>query len=363
MANMIRSSVSALVHKADYIARRSLPKPGDILVKPGETVNVSQIVGNCDMPGDKAFFNLAMIMGVSSRSIPRYMQVQIGQEVEVGSVIAQKKNWRGKRFFRAPIAGSVESYNVKTGELIMRRPPICYMLEAGFDGEVLEVHDQQMVDIRTTAHVLLGCFGLIKPSQGKIQVLSEDSVIEEKHIDGGCCDRIVVSKGAINFAIIRRAMSMGVKGLVAGSISAREFHKYVSAGGLSPDSENQLSVIITEGFGDYQMRDEFWDYLVTLNGVTAMMDEVGYEKEAAIVLPLEYSKDNTRKLLKQITPFKKNQLVRVIAGLNYGKLAKVVSGRMLNGDELYGETAEMILIKLENGLETAMPRWNLEAYQ
>ena len=208
--------------------------------------------------------------------------------------------------------------------------------------------------------------GIGPATVGQVEVLSEGQEdLEEKHIDGGCCDRILISGGAITYGVIKRAMAMGVRAIVAASIPAGDFIEYREKewGGVRDDDRAKtIGVIITEGFGRHKMRLDILEFFHALKGQMVVLDEITGITGLGVIVPLgsEQTYSQVSQLRKDVVKMKKLERVRIIAGEQFGMMGRIVSGSFIRGEETLGAEVELVRLKLDSGEEVVVPRWNIE---
>jgi len=367
MTTFVRESISKNLIKATYPIRRELPARGQLAVRPGDRVTATQVIGQCKMPGDSEYFRLSSMLGVSPRQIQKYLRKQIGEHLRVNEEVAARTFFGRKRSFRSPIDGTLTEIDDKTGQVIIQRNSIDFSLEAGFEGEISRVEDSRMIDINVVATILQGMMGIGLPVMGTIETVTEagESLLS-RHIDGGCCDHILISSGPIDYELLKRAMAMGVRGIIAGSIPARDFQDYIAKecdGDVDGPKSKAIGLILTEGFGKIRMRQQFWEFLSGLRGELVLMNELTNGKPGLI-----YPSENYQVPLggvhsseRSFIPLKSRQRVRLIAGLHFGQEGVIANERIVASEDPEEPGPDMIKVQLDGGAAVLVPRWNLEA--
>jgi hypothetical protein len=304
---------------------------------------------------------------VSPRQVGRYLRKEIGEHLRVNEEVASRTFFGRKRSFRSPIDGTLTEVDEKSGQVIIQRNSIDFSLEAGFEGEVSHVEDNRIIDINVAATILQGILGIGLPVMGTIEIVTEagESLLS-RHIDGGCCDHILISSGPIDYELLKRAMAMGVRGIVAGSIPARDFQDYVAKecdGDVNGPKSKAIGLILTEGFGKIRMRQQFWEFLSGLKGELVLMNDLDNGKPG-VVYPSENYQVPLGGVLnseRSFIPLKSRQRVRLIAGLHFGQEGTVVSERIAAADSPEAPGVDMVKVQLDGGATAQVPRWNLEA--
>jgi len=369
MSILARESHSKYLTGVSYPIRRELPARGKVSVKVGDRVRAGQTIGECLVPGERNSFQISTVLGTSAWRIPRYMVKQIGDSIRANEEIAVRSSWGRKRSFRSPIDGTLKAVDPDSGKVTIQRGSVDYSLEAGFQGTVERVAEDRVIDIAVTATLLQGVMGIGLPVMGSVEIVTSDNeLLKARHIDGGCCDHILVSPGRIDYELLKRCMAMGVRGVVAGSISARDFQEYVNRecdGDVSGPKSKAIGLLLTEGFGDFRMRQPFWEFLRSLGGSLVLLDWLVSGKPA-LVYPTEHTQLSFARdhdPAQTFVPLRPRQRVRIIAGLQFGQEGTVVSEQLTEKPEVYGPGVELIQIRLGDGKTVFLPRWNIEATQ
>src|SRR6478609_7031646 len=140
--------------------RRMLPLPGTVLVNVGDTIHSDQVVAKAELPGKVFPLNLANQLSVSPGEIKEYLVKKEGDIVEKDEILAENKpliKWF-KTEIRSPVAGTIESVSLVTGQVLLREPPRVLRLLAYVDGTIVETIPQQGVVVETTCSLVQGIF-------------------------------------------------------------------------------------------------------------------------------------------------------------------------------------------------------------
>jgi hypothetical protein len=251
-----------------FLARRSLPIAGEVLVREGDRVNARDVVAQATLPGDIHIVNVAHELGVSAGDVPRAMKIKAGDAVQPGDVIAGTPGlfgWFPSQAV-ARVVGTVESISNITGQVILRGTPIPVQVRAYATGRVVEVLPAEGVVVESAATFIQGIFGIGGEAYGTLRLLTASpaepltpNLLQEDHRGA-----IVVAGGRIHGAAVRRAIELGVSGIVAGGIDdqdLREILGYDLGVAITGTEQVGLTLIVTEGFGDIAMADRTFSLL------------------------------------------------------------------------------------------------------
>lgn len=355
-----------------YRAVRTLPISGDVLVTPGEDVTADQIVARTHQPGELFPLNLANQLNLSPGDLSRAMQVQVGQKVRKGEVLAVSPGLFG--FFRqevvSPADGVIESISHVTGQVILRGPPIPVQVNAFVAGQVVEVHATSGATIETTAAFLQGIFGVGGEQQGTLRVVTSDP---QSDLTADCLTEehrhaIVAGGRKIDGAAVTRARELGVHALIAGGIDDQDLKEilgYDLGVAITGTETLGLTVIITEGFGKIAMAQRTFELLSSLQGRLASVNGATQIRAGVlrpeIVVPLTETAP-----VQEVAPRVGGGIlqigvpVRLIRDPWFGELG-VVSALPVEPQVLEsGSRARVLEVRCQSGRNVIVPRANVE---
>lgn len=262
-----------VTRRATIRKKRQLPLAGEVLVSEGETVQRDRVVARTELPGDVTTLNLVNRLGVTPDELPDFMLRKEGEPVESGEPLAETRpfiKWF-KTTVESPVSGAVESVSPVTGQVILRGPPRPVQVRAYVDGTVVETIPGEGVVIETAGAFLQGIFGIGGESWGAIHPLAAtpDERLSEDRIDASCAGRICIAGGLVTLDLIRKAREIGAAGLIGGGIRDRDLRSllgYDLGVAITGTEEIDLTVVVTEGFGDIAMATKTFDILNERNG-------------------------------------------------------------------------------------------------
>ena len=155
------------------------------------------------------------------------------------------------------------------------------VVPAGMYGRVVDVTQRGGIIIEGSVALIHGMIGAGHQVAGVLQIVQTDP--QNQQLSPGA---ILVVPGTLTFAMLRQALLAGVVGIVAGSISAKDFEGFLNADLIQIfndiDIEHaqanlpQLTVMCTEGLGSGVMHDSVMTELqhhqgaiVLLTGITS----------------------------------------------------------------------------------------------
>lgn len=349
---------------------RRLPILGEVLVKEGDRVDFSTIVAETMIPGEPRIIKIAAELGILEVDLKDYMKVIVGDEVKKEDPIAEYNAFFGllKKQIYSPITGSIESISTVTGQVIIREEPIPLSLDAYIPGIIVQVLENEGVIIETNAAFIQGIFGIGGETHGELRVATENpsetlthNLIEED--DDG---KIVVGGSLVTKETLERALEVGVNGIVTGGIkdvSLEEILGYELGVAITGHEDINLTLIITEGFGDIAMNprtlDVFKEHegrIACINGATQI--RAGVIRPEVIIphenFELEETSDELSGGMKQGTS------IRVIRQPNFGHLGRVVDLPVELQKVKTESKVRVVKVELEDGRIVTVARANIE---
>jgi hypothetical protein len=236
-------------------------------VKEGDKVEAESVVAHCEVSAGQRLVKVAHMIGVSRRSVKKYLLRSIGDRIYQGEIIARKKGVLGvgKKELRSPVDGVITDVD-QNGDIIVKFLPLPVRLVAGAPGMVVNIREDS-ITVRTFGTEIKGASGLGKAREGILKIIAKPNefIIPQK-IDASCQGRIVIGGSYLNRAAIEKALTVGVKGIVVGGIDYRDF---VS---LGINSDVGITIIVTEGFGNVTMGKDIYEAFNKLNDKFAFIN-------------------------------------------------------------------------------------------
>lgn len=359
-----------VTRRATIRKRRQLPLTGEVLVSEGESVQRDRVVARTELPGDVTTLNLVNRLGVTPDELPTFMLKSEGEPVESGEPLAETRpfiRWF-KTTVESPVTGTVESVSPVTGQVILRGPPRPVQVKAYVDGAVVESIPGEGVVVETVGAFLQGIFGIGGESWGAIHMLatSPGERLPEDRIDASCTGKILIAGGLITLDLIRKAREFGAAGLIGGGIRDHDLRSllgYDLGVAITGAEEIDLTVVVTEGFGDIAMARKTFDILNERNGDEASMSGAT-QIRAGVLRPEIIVPDTGRSTVAEASVTREGLSVgdpiRTIRAPYFGKTGVVTS----LPSELAPVESEIrvrvLEVQFENGQRAVIPRANAE---
>jgi hypothetical protein len=349
---------------------RRLPIPGEVLVGVGERVDFDTVVARTFIPGNPSLVPVSDILNIFENDAPHYMVKDVGDEVSKDEVIAVKSTFFGlsKKVVTSPCDGVIKEISEFTGAALIREPDIQVEVKAYIPGKVVEVLPKIGVLIETEAAYLQGIFGIGGENHGELVLVAitpEDSLTADM-VSSECKGKILVAGAMVTGDAIRKAIEVGVIGIVSGGIESAELTDllgYDIGVAITGQEELGITLIVTEGFGKMGMPEkvfhllkDFDNHQVAINGATQIRAGV---LRPEIIIPSIGSMEETGEPELE-SGMKIGTPIRIIRAPYFGRIG-TVAGLPISLQEIETESnVRVIEVMLENGERVIVPRANVE---
>ena len=358
----------------DLHLERRLPLKGEVVVQVGQEVSWDTVVAKTNLPGSVSMVNIAAMLGVEPSEVPECMLKAQGDAVGKGEGLARSKGFFG--YFRstleAPISGTVESISGVSGQVVIRAQAEPVEVCAYVNGVVERCLENEGVVIASRGVLIQGIFGIGGETSGRLSVLanSPDQPLKPEDISEKDRDCVVVGGSLATNAVLHKAISCGVKGLVVGGIDDKDLRDFLGydLGVAITGSENKgITLIITEGFGEIPMSERTFALFLEHVGDFASMSgatqiRAGVIRPEIIIPrhPLNLNAQPCDHKAPTTEPFCPGARVRLIREPHFGALATVINLPVQPVQIPTGAKVRVAEIELTDGERMVIPRANLE---
>jgi len=354
---------------------RKLPIRGDVLVKEGDVVSHDTTIAVTDVQGDPTLINVAAELELpieDGGGIEEFMLKKKGDSVKKNETIAFKQSFFGllKKEVRSPTAGTLVFFSDVTGQAVVEAPPNRVELKGYIPGTVVEVMPSEGAVIETYGAFIQGIFGIGGETHGELTMVAKNpgDTLTPEQITAEHSGKVIVGGALVTGAAVRKAVEVGVKGIVVGGITygdLKDFLGYTIGVAITGNEEKGLTLIITEGFGEMKMLEKTFELLkkfsgslACINGATQIRAGV-MRPEVIIPRKLVDSKESSQaesstESMTIGTP------VRLIRQPNFGATGTVVKLPVQLQVVETESPVRVLTVKLENGKQVTVPRANVE---
>ncbi len=273
---------SRIAPAATIRRQRLLPIAGDVIVEPGDTVEPTDVVARCLLPGALRVVDVSRALRVPRGEAGRWMRKKMGDLVQTDDLLAVRQGVLGRPLSqcRAPFAGRVLAFH--DGLVLLETTPVNFDLHACIRGWVDSITPGRGAVISTVGTVVQAAWGCGGIAKGMLRVLVDDpgTVLRDHHIDAACRGAFVVTGQIVHEDVLNRAAELGIGGLIAGSASADLYPRL---------QRLPYPVLITEGFGPLPLSRLALSLLQWNDGREAMVSTdsqtVQGETRSEVVIP------------------------------------------------------------------------------
>jgi hypothetical protein len=260
--------------------KRTLPAPGQILCPVGDYVSADTVVAETNLATGYRLLDLDKILAARISNIDKVLLKKIGDVVQEGEPIARTRGF-AKRECLAPVQGKI--LDARGNRVLIEAAGQHVELKAFYPGEVHRLIPARGVEIEITGALIQGVWGTGQETLGKIDVVVPDgkTALTADMINTAHMGKILVGGRTLDADVIVQAVHNQVRAVIVGSLQSA----------LLPVIEtNPVSVIITEGFGDFEMNSSAFELLHSLSGLEACFSPITQThwmaRRPEIVIPL-----------------------------------------------------------------------------
>lgn len=337
--------------KKAFQLARVFPGKGTPAVKVGQSVVGTDVIAHCEISAGQRLIKIAHVLGVAGGEVGKYLTRKIGDRIYQGEVIARKRAFfgLGKTEIKAPADGVIADIDSR-GDVILRFLPSRVRLVAAANGEVTEIGKDRII-IKTIVTQVRGFASQGTDREGTIQVIGgpKDFLLPAS-INAEAAGKILVGGALLERSALEKAVTIGVKGLVAGGMHYRDFEALGKGGDFG------ISLLITEGFGISPMGEDIWNFFKKAEGRSAFI----LGRDGQVILPdIEETEESGKAADVSWRPLQLGDKVRLFQGEGgelLGEVKELLGEQILNS----GILTEVAKVSLRNGEEAILPAANLE---
>ncbi len=350
---------------------RKLPIKGKIAVELNQKVEPDTVVARAYLPGELHAVKIAEKMGLEPVEIEGALQVEKGDRVTKEQILAMKKTFFGLFTSRAlsPIDGTVEYYAPATGHMGIREHHKLLEVDAYIKGTITEIFPGDGVAVTARGGFIQGIFGVGGERRGTIRLVasSPEEPLTADKIPADCKGEILVGGSVVTADALRKAVDAGSIGVIIGGIvneDLADFLGYEIGVAITGQEDIDLTLVVTEGFGQMTMAQRTFQLLRELEGMEASFSgatqiRAGAVRPEIIVPATGETPDSPEESVSQ--QFEIGTKIRIIRVPYFGRLATVSALPPELKEVATGSKVRMLEAKLVDTEEVvAVPRANVE---
>ena len=359
-----------VLKKTIFKKERILPLKGDVLVKSGDQLTPDTIVASTNLPGNVQMLKVSNILNIDPKDVMEALQVEEGQEVKKGDIIAETSGIFGmfKSSVESPVDGTIESISQSTGRVVVREAPIPVEVDAYVSGVVDDVVENEGIVLKSNAAFIQGIFGIAGEKRGDLLVVSSgpEEELTSDQITDDMKGKILIGGSFLSLEAYKKALSVQVAGIVVGGFNYYDLKAilgYNLGVAITGTEKLNTALIVTEGYGSIPMSEATFSLLKENDGKAASINGATQIRAGVIrpeiVIPIDTGNTDDDSKSKMPEGIQEGSTVRVIRSPNFGKIGKVIS---LPAELNKMESETMVRVAEINidGKNILIPRANLE---
>ncbi len=287
VSKAIRATVGDKVSQGDLLATTQKTFWGEVkeVLAPcdGTVEYVSKTQGRIIIREDPRSAKPMCIVPVCSKldvwpwMIRMFTEVNEGDYVHEGQVLAAAQNISTMDYVYAPMAGIIEKVCPKTGTITIVRPIRPTQVAAHIAGKVTEVLQDSGAVIEAVGSYLEGIFGIGGEKYGELVIATDGpgESLGEAGVGPQHKGKILLAGAFAGLEAVQKAKAAGARGIIVGGMDNLDLVQVLGREinvGITGQEQTEFTAIVMEAFGKMPMNDGAWDLLCRCAGRVASID-------------------------------------------------------------------------------------------
>lgn len=310
---------------------RLLPEDteAEVVVQVGSRVGLKDVVARGPAPAPYTLVDAMRFFKLKKpEDLSPLLEVGVGDIVSATQTLAS----RGRRRLVSPIVGRVAA--IDNGRIVLQAAAETVELDAGVNGQVVEVKKGRGVVIEAIGAVFQGVWGNNRRTVGALRMDPTNGIenVDADAIDIQFRGAIIVTRRTITPALLRAVDQLNLAGLIAPSMETDMIKEAVS---MRP------AILLTGGFGSHRMNTVTYQFFDEMEGRQATLD-------AIMPAPLELRRPEVI-INVPLQPQERPSAPLTNISLQQGMQVRVIYG---DGSVAFGEVISLpkTPVLLDNGL-------------
>lgn len=331
---------------------RTLNQSGEVSTGVGNTVMPNMVVVRMPTETNFIIIEAAEMLDVPAEKVADYVVVEMKEKVDMGAVVAQKKQMLRSRQVVSPAEGHL--FQVVNGRIIIQQASDWLEKQAMVAGRVVSFVGDRGVIIETHGTLIQGVWSSGHECFGKLKVTtrSHNGLLTKDHINSELQGHILVAGRIERLEVLQLAAEAQIAGIVTGSMPAE-----LCTAVLALD----LPVILTDGIGKQNMLPEAFELLQAADGREASLFGI-FDKSRGqrpeIIIP-ETARPNSEPISAN-TAVRVGHRVRLLRAPYVGQVGEIVELYSLGQILATGAKAQGADVQLDNGTKLFVPFANFD---
>lgn len=225
-----------------------------------------------DYPLKPLKLKVASAIGIKPSQIKGYLKKNKGDFVRTGEVLA--RNLYGKKeeddvnrqpFMNSPTTGTITDIDTRKGTVTIQYLRKSTKLYSGLAAEVSDVKEDKIISLSYSGLTISGIIGFGRENYGELFFLQDASGFSDEKISG----KVVAYPHKVDLQMLQAAAEKQVKGLIIPCIDNSQLIRFTGKEigvALTGSEDIPYPLIITEGFGDFEMHQDIISALSDSHG-------------------------------------------------------------------------------------------------
>lgn len=333
---------------------RLLPEKGQVLVRAGQKVIATDVVGEVLMPGDHLIVDVRRALGLTRPGeAEKLIDRHAGERLQKGDVIAETTGIL-PRVVRSSVDCQIVA--VANGQVVLETQPVKLSVKAGFNGTVTEVMPERGAVIETNGVLVQGVWGNQQADYGLLLVLAKtpDEELTRARLDVSMRGAVVLAGHASQPDALQAAAELPLRALILASMSADL---------INLASSLPVPILLLEGFGRIPMNDAAFRLLSGNEKRDICVNACNWNplsgERPEIIIPLPANGLESRETAELVPETR----VRILSTPYQGQTGTIVYVRPGIATLPNGLHAQVANVQLENDEVVVIPLQNLDVLE
>ena len=234
------------IHPVTVVEReRLLPVPGEVLVRVGQKVRVTEPIARANIAPRYRMVDVAKSFDIPNDQATKHILVESGMSVKEGDELASRKGLT-TRYVRSPIEGEITL--IIGHQILIKEKSTPFELLAGLPGTVSNLTPNLGATITASGALIQGIWGNHKLQFGLMNVLADTPMhlFSPDQIDVSMRGSVILAGHVEQSETLMYARDQRLRGMILASMAS----SLVSVAMQMP-----FPIVILEGLGQYPMND------------------------------------------------------------------------------------------------------------
>lgn len=209
--------------------------------------------------------NLSKLLNIKPKHLKNRLKFKVGDFIEKGQTLINIS--KDKFVYKSPTTGILKNINTNIGTICIDYNIKPIQLKSFVKGKVVNIIDKLAADIEINGTILYGVIGFGNETTGMIKLI-------KKEINKSFENKIAISFSRITKETLEKCVKFKLSGIVAPSIHSYDWVDFIGKEigiGITGDEDIPFTFILTEGFGNIKMKNQYIDFFNENNDITVSL--------------------------------------------------------------------------------------------